>query len=297
MRPTGLVIPALTLFSDDGSIDGPKNAQFARKLSEAGPEHLFLLGSMGEFTSIEDGERALLLEAVIESLAPRTDAWVGCGAPSTRQAIAHAVQAEEAGAAALVAVPPYYLHPAPESIATYYRALRAEVRVPLLAYNIPSLVGYALDPELVGRLAREEVLVGIKDTSGSLESVERFLRAAPREFAVFPGDDRLASYSMARGASGAVMGTANIVPRLAVQLIRAHTAGNAEEARRLQSLVDRLAVVASTGPFPSTAKHLAHRLWGAPEGYRAPYDPLTPEERARVDSTIAPLEPELQEFL
>jgi 4-hydroxy-tetrahydrodipicolinate synthase len=293
---SGLAIPTLTQFGDDGSLDGPKNAQFARRLSEAGAEHLFVLGSMGEFPSLDTTERAALLEATIESLSPKTDAWVGCGAPSTRQAVANAVQAEEAGAAAIVAVPPYYLHPAPASIATYYRTLRAAIRIPLLAYNIPSLVGYALDPELVARLARDNVLAGLKDTSGSLESVERFLRAAPRELAIFPGDDRFASYSMARGAAGAVMGTGNIVPRLAIALVAAAKAENAEETRRLQSLVDRLATVAAEGPFPSTAKYLAHRLWGAAVGYRAPYDPLTDEERARVDAGLAGLEPELREF-
>lgn len=297
MMIEGLCVPMVTLFGTDGSLDGAKNARFARALCDAHVDHVFVLGSIGEFPLITEAERKLLLESVIESLTWRTDAWVGCGAPSTALAVTRAVAAEEAGAALVIAVPPFYLHPTPAAIARYYRALHDAIQIPLMAYNIPSLVGYALAPALVHELARDRVLVGVKDTSGTIESVRSFLRDRPEDFAVMPGNDPLALESMRSGASGAVMGLANIAPKLAVELVAAARTGPPERAEELQALVQALAQVVAAGPFPSTVKYLAERLRRSEVGYRAPYDPLSEEETTRVLAALAPIEPKLAPFV
>ncbi|HXW67779.1 MAG TPA: dihydrodipicolinate synthase family protein [Thermoplasmata archaeon] len=297
MRLDGLVVPALTLFSADGELDAGRNARFARELADARVDHLFVLGSAGEFPSITDAERARYLDAVVDSLPGRTDAWVGCGAPSTRQAVRFASDAEGAGAAAVVAVPPYYLHPTPEAVDRYYRAIRAAVKIPLFAYNIPSLVGYALDPARLHALARDGTLAGTKDTSGALGSVTSFLEGAPAGFAVFPGDDALAAESIRRGAAGAVMGIANIVPKLCRELVGAARAGDWGPAAERQALVDRLVEVIRAGPFPSVDKFLAAELRGVDVGYRAPYDPLSAVEERAVRARLDPLRDALRPFL
>jgi len=293
----GLSVPVPTQFTSDGAIDPGRNARFARDLSDAHVDHLFVLGSLGEFPSITSAERGPLVEVVVESAAGRTDAWVGCGAPSTAQAVAFAEQAEGVGAAALVAVPPYYLRPSMSAVDHYYRTLRKAVTVPLLAYNIPSLVGYALPPALVHALARDGVLAGIKDTAGSLESVMGFLTGAPQGFAVFPGYDALAAAAIESGAKGAVMGLANIVPKLCVELVSTARRGDRTRAQELQSLVNRLVEVVRSGPFPSTDKFLAAHLRGAEVGYRAPYEPLTSSEEAAVLARLEPLRPLIAPFL
>ena len=293
----GLIVPIATLFADDGSLAAGRNAKFARAHSEAKVDHLFLLGSLGEFPSVTDEERERLLTVVIESAQGSTDVWVGCGAPSTRQAVRYAEGAEAAGAAAVVAVAPYYLHPPLPAVERYYRAIRASVSVPLLAYNIPSLVGYALPPSLVHTLFREGTIAGVKDTSGSLSSVTAFLEGAPSGLAVFPGDDGLASASIARGAQGAVMGIANVVPRLCVELVRAARTGEQARSEALQRIVDELVEVSRAGPFPSTDKFLAEQLWGAEVGYRPPYEALSAEERSRVLGRLEPLRERLRPFL
>ncbi|HTS33271.1 MAG TPA: dihydrodipicolinate synthase family protein [Thermoplasmata archaeon] len=297
MKPSGLSVPIPTLFADDGALDTGKNAKFARTLSEAKVDHLFALGSLGEFPLVDDPERARLLENVIESAIGPTDVWVGCGAPSTRRAVAYAEEAEGLGAGAVVAVPPYYLHPTLPAIERYYRAIRAAVSVPVLAYNIPSLVGYALPPALVHRLGQEGVVAGVKDTAGSIDSVAGFLSGAPTDFAVMPGDDALVAEAIRRGASGGVMGMANLVPRLCVELVRAARAGETERATECQTLVNELVAVSHAAPFPSVDKFLAAELWGADVGYRSPYDPLSPEEADAVRTRLEPLKPRLAPFL
>jgi 4-hydroxy-tetrahydrodipicolinate synthase len=297
MNLGGLSVPTPTLFGTDGQIDTAKNARFTRSLCDAQVDHIFVLGTLGEFPLVASEERGPLLEAVIESLTWKTDGWVGCGAPATAQAVAHARAAEEAGAAALVIVPPFFLRPTDASIKHYYREVRRATELPLLAYNIPAHVGYALSPVLVHELAREKVLAGIKDTSGSIESVRAFVQGAPEGFAVMPGDDDLARESIQLGATGAVMGAANLVPKLPVQLVRAAIKGDHDEAQRLQKPLEALVRVMRSGPFPSTIKYLAHHLRKQEVGYRSPYEPLTPDEEARVTAELGRVEPDLRPFL
>ncbi|HKS59491.1 MAG TPA: dihydrodipicolinate synthase family protein, partial [Thermoplasmata archaeon] len=251
MALEGLCVPIPTLFDDAGALDAGKMTRFTRMLCDAKVDHVFALGTLGEFPLIDESERPVLLESVIESVSWHADAWVGCGAPSVRQAIRYAVGAAEAGAAVLVAVPPFFLKPSPEAILDYYRRIHAEVKLPLLAYNIPAHVGYALDPAWVHRLASEGVLAGIKDTSGSLESVRSFLSEAPAGFGVLPGDDLLALDALQSGAVGVIMGVANLVPKLCVELVRRARAGDIAGARPLQELVNRVVGVIAQGPFPA----------------------------------------------
>ncbi len=290
-------MPVPTIFGENGQIDAGQNARFTRNLCDARVDHIFALGTTGEFPLVTAPERPLLLESIIESLGWHTDAWVGCGAPATAQAVANAEQAEEAGATAVVVVPPYYLTPTEASIKHYFRAIKKAVGIPVLGYNVPAHVGYALSPALVHELAREKVLAGLKDTSGSIDSVHGFLRGAPDGFVVFPGDDILAGPAIAAGAVGAVMASANVVPRLAVDLVAAARKGDAMKVAELETPLRALLVALEAGPFPSVVKYLAQRLRGAEVGYREPYGPLTPDERAKVDAALVPAEPLLRPFL
>ena len=297
MALDGFTTPILTMFGPKEEVDLGRNSQFARDISECGVDHVFVLGSTGEFPSVLPSERKSLIDIVVESVSERTDVWAGCGAPSTAQAVAFAEEAEELGVAALVAVPPYYLHPSMIAVDHYYRAIRAAVSVPLLAYNNPSLVGYALPPALLHGLAKEGVLAGVKDSGGSLESVAGYLRGAPPGFEVLPGDPPLASAAIERGARGAIMAVSNIAPKLCVELVAAARRADWTRAHELQSVVDELVSAVKAGPSIATIKFLAATLRGTKVGYRAPYEPLSPAEEATVLSKLEPLRPRLAPFL
>ncbi|MCI4325469.1 MAG: dihydrodipicolinate synthase family protein [Thermoplasmata archaeon] len=293
----GLVVPVPTLFGEEGEFDAGRNGPFVRGISAAGVDHVFVLSAVGEIASVEEAERRLLLESTIESLTGKSDAWVGVGAPSTRLAVRFAQSAEERGAGALVAVPPYFLHPTSEAVAHYYRALRDGSKIPLLAANLPAFAGYSLAPELVHRLARERVLDGVVDAAGFLTSVEGFLGGAPEGFAVFSGVDGLAADAIGRGAGGALLETANVVPRLAVALVRAALAHETARASELQGLVDRVAGAMRAGPFPSATKFLVSQVRGASSGFRAPYEALTAAEERAVMAEFDPLRGLLHAYL
>jgi dihydrodipicolinate synthase/N-acetylneuraminate lyase len=93
------------------------------------------------------------------------------------------------------------------------------------------------------------------------------------------------------------MGLGNIAPGLDVALVRAALQKKPEEVAKHQAVVDRLAQVVALGPFPSTGKYLARQLRGAPDGYRAPYGPLTDVEEHAVVVGLTPLRADLEPYL
>lgn len=288
MTLEGLVVPAPTFFDDGGAVDRAKNARFTRDLLDIGVTRIFTMGTLGEAAGLGLEDREVLLESVCESSSFSSEVWAGVGAPSTRLAIAYADQAESAGASVLVATPPYFLRPSADGIRDYFRALRAQTKLPLVAYNIPSCVGYALPAELLHELGKAGTIQGVKSTTGSFEDVKAALHGAPEGFAVLPGDDEFALDSHALGATGAVMGTANVLPALAVAFIGALQSKDEAKARELQGLITSLRKVVQAGPFPSSVKFLAHHFRDSVEGYRSPHLPLTETERQTVLAAWAP---------
>src|SRR5919106_2534391 len=104
------VLPALItrLTEDADAIDIEALAAIVDRLIDAGVGGLVPGGSTGEFTTLSHAERRQLVEATVEAAAGRVPVVAGTGALSTRETIELSVHAEQAGAAAVMIVPPYY---------------------------------------------------------------------------------------------------------------------------------------------------------------------------------------------
>jgi 4-hydroxy-tetrahydrodipicolinate synthase len=168
------------------------------------------------------------------------------------------------------------------------------VRTPVLAYNIPERTGLELTPEIIARIAAEcENLVGLKDSSGKLDLVPKYMDAAVgRKLAVFMGRDHMILPAFKLGCVGAVTACANVAPRLFVDLYRAFREGNLEEAARLQELVNPLRMAFGLHTFPSVVKE-AMQMAGLPAGpCRKPVGPMPPQAQASLSRVIEQLREE-----
>jgi dihydrodipicolinate synthase/N-acetylneuraminate lyase len=104
------VLPALiTPFTEDGgAIDTVALAAMVDRLVGAGVGGLVPGGSTGEFTTLSNGERRELVDVTVQAAAGRVPVVAGTGALSTRETVELSVYAEQAGAAAVMIVPPFY---------------------------------------------------------------------------------------------------------------------------------------------------------------------------------------------
>lgn len=230
MRTLPRVIPAsITPCKTPGHPDCLGMGKLARYLAEAGCDGLFILGSTGEASLLGENIRRQLTVAAREGIA---DGFLFCGISGlgTEQTISFARNAGKDGADAVVAMAPYFLKMNQGQLKDYAWKIADKAPVPVVFYHhlrMPT----AFEPETIAELAAHENIVAIKETSGSLERLERILQAVDdKGFAVYQGSEALLLDSLAQGAYGSMMALANAFPALIGAVTRSWLAGDYERA-------------------------------------------------------------------
>lgn len=283
------VLPALvTPFRNDERIDFNAWQSVIDTQIAAGVHGLFVCGSAGEFYSLSNEERRVALRFCRQAAAGRVPVYGNAGAITTRESIDLAQAAQAAGVDVVVVVTPYYLKPSQDELAEHFIEICRAVNLPVVAYNFPLHGGVELAAETLGRIASAcDNLVGIKDSSGRLEQALAYLDCVRgRRLAVFEAYDNLILPAMQRGCPGTVTASANLCPKLFVDLYDAHRAGRTEEAARLQSVATEVGELHGLHTFPAVIKE-AMRMAGMPVGpCRRPIHSIPEAVRQRAAAII-----------
>jgi len=210
-----------------------------RYVIAAGVHGIFVLGSTGESPALSDQQRLEVMRTAIRSAAGQVPVLVGILDCSVRHAIEFGRAAEEAGADALVVVPPFYFVHTQNEILRYFRILRAALQLPISAYNAPTATKVHLAPQTVDALAQERLIVALKDSSADLSAFRQILlqQRSNDQLHILTGRQDLIDMELFMGAHGMVPGLANEAPQLFVRLYEAAQAKRWEEARAVQESV------------------------------------------------------------
>ena len=210
------VLPALiTPFTDDGeALDADALDANVERLIGAGVGGLVPGGSTGEFTTLANAERRQLVEATVEAAACRVPVVAGTGALSTRETVALSVHAEQAGATAVMIVPPFYDALSWHELRAHYSAVADAIGIPIMYYNLPSASGVKLTAEQLAELP----IACLKDTGGDAVAATELIQTDGP--ILLNGWDTLTFAALAAGARAVVWGTASIVPEPCVELHR-----------------------------------------------------------------------------
>ena len=210
------VLPALiTPFTEDGAaLDTGALAANVERLIDGGVGGLVPGGSTGEFTTLSHAERRLLVEATVEAAAGRVPVVAGTGALSTRETVELSVHAEQAGAAAVMIVPPFYDALPWRELLAHYTAVADAIGIPIMYYNLPSASGVTLTAEQLRALP----VTCLKDTGGDAVAATELIQTDGP--ALLNGWDTLTFAALAAGVRAVVWGTASILPEQCVELHR-----------------------------------------------------------------------------
>jgi 4-hydroxy-tetrahydrodipicolinate synthase len=279
------VFPALvTPFCDDETLDEPGFRRLIRSVIDE-VDGLVTAGTTGEFPYLDASERRRLVEIAVDE-AQGKPVIAGAGAPSTRDAIRLASDAREAGASACLVVTPYYLHPSDKGLFQHVHELVRAVELPVVLYNIPQLVGASLPRTVIEDLADLEHVVALKDSSGDLAYVLEVLEAAKGRIDVLVGNDEIVLPALAAGCSGAILGSANVLPEVWQRVLHAVRSGDLEVAREQQRGVQKLARIFARhggGVAVKAALHMTGVAVGRPRGpLKATGGALLHETRAEI---------------
>ncbi len=238
---TGPHVAVVTPFDEQGRLDeAALRAQVRRQLSHG--NKIFCNGTNGEFFVLTDEEKLRVTEICLDEAQDRNLVVTHIGETNLAQTIAHGKAVAEMGIQAVSVITPWFSALRPQELIRYFQQVADAVPVPVYLYNIPARTGNTITPEVAAELAKHPNIYGIKDSAGSLESLQGFLNVSKdaEDFDVLTGPDSLILTGYQQGAVGCISGIANIVPELVNQVYTGFTEDNLDLANAAQERINHL---------------------------------------------------------
>jgi 4-hydroxy-tetrahydrodipicolinate synthase len=279
------VIPALvTPFTEDQSIDLSCLQALAGRLVDANVHGLVVAAGQGEGYALSASEMETVTRVVSEAVGDVVPVIAGVSAHATLAAVDLAIRAERAGAAAIISLPPHFAPLAEREIVAHFTAVADAVQIPLIIYHHPTRTNTWLSPQLVAELAGTTRTIAVKESSGDLAALKAFREVGT--FDVCVGHDALVLDGLMAGASGTISASANVFPRLFINLYDAVREGRVDDAQLLQTAAGRFREAFSLGSFPVVVKE-ALGITGFPVGpCRRPVAPLSADADGQLRTIV-----------
>jgi 4-hydroxy-tetrahydrodipicolinate synthase len=270
-------------FNDDLSVDFDSYGEHVAWLAGNGTQGVCPNGSLGEYQTLSDEERARVVTTAVEASPDGFGVMPGVGAYGGLDSVRWIEQAAEAGAQSVLMLPPNTYRADRETVRNHYRGA-AKVGLPIVAYNNPFDTKVDLTPDLLAELYFEGLIVAVKEFSGDVRRAYQIRELAPELDLLVGADDVLVELGLA-GAVGWVAGYPNALPVSCVELFELATSGvhaDLDKAMPIYRDLHSLLRWDSQTEFVQAIK-LSMDVVGRPGGAcRPPRAPLAPASRALV---------------
>ncbi|MBY5802777.1 dihydrodipicolinate synthase family protein [Rhizobium leguminosarum bv. trifolii] len=275
----------------DGRVDTEALCRLLERLCDAGVASVGLLGSTGIYAFLTREERRRAVQAAVECVRGRVPIVVGVGALRTDHAQALARDAEAAGADALLLAPVSYTPITQDEAYQHFLAVTQAAKLPLCIYNNPGTTHFTFSWELLQRLSDIETIKAVKmplPVDGDLAGELAALHERTKLVIGYSGDWGAAE-ALLSGADAWYSVIGGLLPRVAVALTKAATAGEDGEVRRLDGLLEPLWQTFKAFGSLRVIYTLIDLLSLARAELPRPLLPLGPMDRQRVLEAVEPL--------
>ncbi len=226
----GIFAAMCTPMDDSGdAIDPGRYRAHVDDMIEAGLHGLVLGSGTGEYAYLSDDERRWLIEEGCKHVNGRVPTIAQTTAMSTQDCIESARFAQDAGADALMVLPPFLEPPNERGVLYHYTAIAKSVSIPIVMYNVPAQAA-PMTEELYRKVLAVENLDYIKDSSGDFVALQKLIGIGGN---VLNGSDPYAVHSLMSGCVGMIWGAANFMPHECAQLYDLVATGKYAEALAL----------------------------------------------------------------
>jgi len=258
----GVFVAIVTPFKN-GEIDEEALRGLIDYQIAGGVDGIVPCGTTGESATLSHKEHDQVIRVAVDACKGKVKVLAGTGSNSTHEAIELSQNAKKAGADGLLQITPYYNKPNQEGLYQHFSTIAGDVDLPIILYNVPSRTSVNMSPETVVRLSGIQNIVGIKEASGSLQTISKIINDCGNDFTVLSGDDPLMWPILAIGGKGIISVTANILPTKVSSMCKAAAHGNIKDARlihyELMDINDTLFI--DTNPIPvKAALHLMGKI-------------------------------------
>jgi len=278
---TALVTPFRNGEVDVEALEGMVEFQIQHGVSGLVP-----CGTTGETPAMSEAEDRVVVETVMRVTNGRVPIIAGTGSNSTDMAIKYTKMAQEVGADGSLQVAPYYNKPTQEGLYRHFAAIAESTDLPLVLYNIPGRTGVTISAETMARLAEIPNIVGVKDSTLSMNMISDVISLCGEEFDVLSGDDPMTLPLIALGGRGVISVASNVAPGAVCDMVRALLEGDWERGRELHYELLPLfrALFVETNPIP--VKTAASLLGLCSDEMRLPLVPMEGENLRLLQETL-----------
>ncbi len=270
----GSIVAIVTPMHEDGSLDLPALKALLDWHIAEGTDGVVIVGTTGESPTVNVDEHCELIKLAVDHVAGRIPVIAGTGGNSTTEAIELTAFAKKVGADASLQVVPYYNRPTQEGMYQHFKRIAEAVDLPVILYNVPARTVADMANDTIVRLAAVPGIVGVKDATGNIGRGTELLRAVPKSFAVYSGDDPTAMALMFCGGHGNISVTANVAPRAMHELCVAAMEGRIADAIAINNQLIPLHNKLFVEPNPVPVKWALAQMGRMKGGIRLPLVPL-----------------------
>ena len=207
------VFPAVcTQFHADQSLNVPGTLAHIDAMLVAGVHGLVMMGSVGENTTLDAGEKKELLKATVAHVRKRVPVLTGVAEYTTAGACRWATDAARLGADGLMVLPPMVYKTDERETVAHFRAVAKATDLPIMIYNNPPAYKVDITPEMFVEMADEPKFACIKESSDNPRRITDIINLTKDRYVIFAGVDDLVVECFAVGAVGWVSGLVNAFP-------------------------------------------------------------------------------------
>ncbi|MDB5663604.1 dihydrodipicolinate synthase family protein [Cypionkella sp.] len=284
------VMPALvTPFDANGKIDFVAFETHLTNLRAAGVSGWVPCGSSGEYNFLSDAEREEVLAFVKDFALPSETLIAGTNAPHTAGVIANSKRAKELGYDTVLLATPFYTKPTQAELIKHFNAVLDAVDVNIVLYSYPDKDGVELGWEVLDALADHPRVIGIKESSGSLQRAIGIATRYAGRIQLVSGSDDIALDFMFWGADSWICGPANCMAQAVCDLDRTYRSGDLVKAKAQMATLYTAMNILESGKFVQKLKY-GCELQGLSVGEcRMPLGPLTDDEKKDFAAAMQPI--------
>ena len=290
-RPTGVFVPLVTPYAEDGSVDLDCLERLTGQVIRDGAAGVVALATTGEAHMLTEAEQAEVVQRMAAVCASTgAPLIVGAGTNDTYDTIArHEALAGKPQVRASLAVVPYYVRPSEAAVVAHFQAVAARSPVPLVVYNIPYRTGRGLGAEALLELAATDNIAGVKQAVGGIDTDSLTLLAEAAEgFAVLGGDDAFLFPLVLMGGAGAIAASSHLCTGRFVDMIECGLRGDVAEGRRHAEALLPLVRALFAEPSPAVIKAALHLEGRIPTpAVRMPLSAASADAVERVRTALA----------
>jgi len=297
---SGVFAATLCPFKEDYSIDEGGLRAYARYLASVDDiKGLVCNGHTGEVMGLRTAERLRVTRIFADEVGEKVKVVSGVCAEGSFEAIDHALAAKEAGADAILLMPPHHwlrFGRSSQAAVGFFEDVAEGAEVSIIVHQYPAWTKACYSLGEMIAMARIPQVAAIKMGTRDMSRLEhdyRVLKQEAPDVPILTCHDEYLLASLLAGADGALVGFAGFVPDLIVELVRAALSGDLAGARRVQESVYPLARLVYRFGEPSGDAHQRMKAAMTLQGrfpsmvVRPPLRPLPDEDIQRIEAELA----------